>query len=86
MFFICLFSLFLYFGSGASASSESAIITGNIITVLFVFTPILFNFYKMYHLNKAKLINEFNSYLSTQIFITLFIIFHFYIDFILISI
>lgn len=86
MFFICLFFLFLYFGSGASASSERAINTGNIITVLFVFTPIIFNFYKMFHMNKEKRINDFNSYLLTQIFITLFIIFHFYIDFIIISI
>ena len=86
MFFVCLFSLFLYFGSGASASSSKAILTGNIITIAFITIPILYNFRKMILLKKANKGYDFNSYLLAQILLFIFILYHFKIGFISINI
>lgn len=47
MFFIVLFSLFMYFGSGAGAESQIAITSGKIANLVLVLLPILFNLYKI---------------------------------------
>jgi hypothetical protein len=86
MFFVSLFSLFLYFGSGASASSSKAILTGNIITIAFTSIPILYNFRKVILLKKANKVYDFNSYLLAQILLFIFILYHFNIGFISIGI
>jgi hypothetical protein len=86
MFFVCLFSLFLYFGSGASASSSKAILTGNIIMITFIIFPILYNFRKMILLKKANKEYDFNSYFLAQILLFIFILYHIKIGFISIGI
>jgi hypothetical protein len=47
MFFVVLFSLFMYFGSGAGAESQIAITSGKIANLVLVLLPILFNLYKI---------------------------------------
>ena len=43
---LCFLGLFLYFGSGASASSETAEIVGNSAMIFVVLPPLGYNLYK----------------------------------------
>jgi uncharacterized membrane protein len=45
-FFLLGLLLFLYFGSGAGASSEKAILTENIAIVILILSPVIFGIFK----------------------------------------
>lgn len=65
-FGIILF-LFLYFGSGATASSEKAIITGNVAFVILVSLPLCYGILKY---RNSKEIENAKSYLYSGLIVT----------------
>jgi hypothetical protein len=81
MFFILGIILFLTYGSGAGASSEKAILSGKIAIYFAIFPPIIYNIFKMYFYKKLGKADKFNSNLITGIFMSIFVIFHYYIGF-----
>lgn len=81
MFFILLFSFFMYFGSGAGSVSQTAITSGKIANLIIISPPILFNLYKVYKLKTEIKTDDKNSYFIATILYFLFIIFQIYSDF-----
>lgn len=73
VFFIALFSLFLYFGSGVGASSPQALLWGKIATYTIILPPILFNLYKIIKYRKSNQFEKCNSYIVAEILIALFL-------------
>jgi len=75
MFFIVLFSLFMYFGSGAGSVSQTAITSGKIANFVIILPPILFNLIKIktFYLSENKIM--LNSYIIATFLYSLFIFF-----------
>lgn len=82
MLFILIFAFFFYFGSGAGASSKKAILCGEIATYFLVFSPITYNIIKVITYRRLGKIAESNSNLIAGIFISFFMLFHYYKNFI----
>ena len=67
-FFILGILFFLYFGSGAGASSEKAIMTENIALVILILSPLIFGIFKNVT-SKDKIIGR--SYLYASFAVTI---------------
>ncbi|MBS4040475.1 MAG: hypothetical protein KGZ81_07735 [Flavobacteriales bacterium] len=67
-FFLLGMLLFLYFGSGAGASSEKAIMTEKISFVILILSPLIYGIYKNVN-SKDKIIGR--SYLYASFTVTI---------------
>jgi hypothetical protein len=75
MFFIMLFSLFMYFGSGAGSVSQTAITSGKIANLIIISPPILFNLIKIKKFYSSQNKIMFNSYILATFLYCIFIFF-----------
>jgi hypothetical protein len=78
MLFLSNLFCFLYFGSGAGASSNFAILVSYILFYFCVLSPMIFILYKTYSYRKTNQLIKFNSYLVSSILITLLMIYQFF--------
>lgn len=78
MIFLSILFHFLYFGSGAGASRNFAIVVSKILFFFCVLPPMLFIFYKADRCKKSSQLIKFNSYLISGVLITFFMIFQFF--------
>ncbi|CAM4096503.1 hypothetical protein FLJU110815_16610 [Flavobacterium jumunjinense] len=78
MCFLAILFHFLYFGSGAGASSNLAIVVGYILFFFCVLPPMLFNIYKIYSYRKINELIKWNSYLVSLVLVTIFMIYQFF--------
>lgn len=76
MCFLGILFHFLYFGSGASASSYFPVLVGQILIFLIICIPIVFFIYKVYSFRKQKQLFKFKTYLISGILVTLFMAFN----------
>ena len=60
---------FLYFGSGTGASTEKALLIGNLVFGLILSIPIFLFIYKLVFYWKSKEVIKFNSYFFSLFFI-----------------
>ena len=75
MYFLSFLLHFLYFGSGAGASSNFAISISYILFFLCVLPSMIFILHKIYSFRKTNQQIKFNSYLVSGVLITLFMIY-----------
>lgn len=82
MYFFLLFSFFLYFGSGASSQSETAINSGKIANLIIILPPIIYNIFKIYKLKIETESEKRKAFIIATIIYLMFITYQIYYGFI----